>query len=116
MTRPRPGHADLAGAIKYNFHDARYVLERASARETTARVAIGAIAKQFLGAFDIEILGHVIQVGTEKLGRSASWDELRALAAREHVMLACVDPEAEQRMKEVVDVAYRTGYTVGGVF
>ncbi len=116
VTRPRPGHADLAGAIKYNFQDARYVLERASARETTARVAIGAIAKQFLSVFGIEILGHVIQVGTEKLGRSASWDELRALAAREDVLLACVDAETEKRMKEVVDVAYRTGDTVGGVF
>src|SRR6185295_3846160 len=89
---------------------------RASARETTARVAVGAIAKQFLGAFGVEILGHVIQVGTEKLGRSATWDELRALAAREDVLLACVDPEAEKRMKDVVDVAYRTGDTVGGVF
>jgi len=116
VTRPRPGHADLAGAIKYNFDDARYILERASARETTARVAVGAIAKQYLGVFGIEILSHVIQVGTEKLNRGATWDELRALAAREDVLLACIDPEAEQRMKAVVDVAYKTGDTVGGVF
>ena len=71
LTRPRPGHADLAGAIKYNFHDARYILERASARETTARVAVGALAKALLGEFGIEIRGHVIAVGHERLGRQA---------------------------------------------
>jgi chorismate synthase len=116
VTRPRPGHADLAGGIKYNFHDARYILERASARETTARVAVGAIAKAFLGEFGIQVLSHVIAVGTEKLGRSAQWEELVALSQKEEVLLGCVDPEAEQRMKAVVDHAYRTGDTVGGVF
>src|SRR5579862_8196230 len=79
VTRPRPGHADLAGAIKYNFHDARYILERASARETTARVAIGALAKALLAEFGIEIRGHVIAVGEERLGRQASWEEIVAL-------------------------------------
>src|SRR6185295_12806190 len=63
VTRPRPGHADLAGCIKYNFSDARYILERASARETTARVAVGALAKAFLSQFGIEVLSHVIGVG-----------------------------------------------------
>ncbi|MFN0171340.1 MAG: chorismate synthase [Bryobacteraceae bacterium] len=116
VTRPRPGHADLAGAIKYNFHDARYVLERASARETTARVAIGAIAKQFLAQFGIEILSHVIQVGSAQLGRQASWEEIVALSQKTEVLLGCVDAGAEQRMKTVVDEAYRTGDTVGGVF
>jgi chorismate synthase len=116
VTRPRPGHADLAGAIKYNFHDARYILERASARETTARVAIGAVAKAFLGQFGVEILSHVIAVGTEKLGRQATWDELVALSQKDEVLLGCVDQEAEQRMKAVVDHAYRTGDTVGGIF
>ena len=62
VTRPRPGHADLAGVIKYNFHDARYILERASARETAARVAVGGIAKALLGEFGIQILSHVISV------------------------------------------------------
>src|SRR5882672_9924928 len=76
VTRPRPGHADLAGSIKYNFHDARYILERASARETAARVAVGALAKALLGEFGIEVRGHVIAVGTEQLGRPASWDEI----------------------------------------
>ena len=74
VTRPRPGHADLAGAIKYNFHDARYILERASARETTARVAIGAMAKALLSQFGIEILSHVIAVGPVRLERQARWD------------------------------------------
>ncbi|HEY4363048.1 MAG TPA: chorismate synthase [Bryobacteraceae bacterium] len=116
VTRPRPGHADLAGAIKYNFQDARYILERASARETTARVAIGALAKAFLRELGIEVLSHVIQVGEEKLGRDAAWQELVDLSKRDEVLLNCVDAEAEQRMKAVIDVAYRTGDTVGGVF
>lgn len=116
VLRPRPGHADLAGMIKYNYHDARYILERASARETTSRVAVGAVAKELLREFGIEILSHVIAVGPEKLGREATWDELVALAQKDEVLLGCVDPEAEQRMKAVVDEAYRTGDTVGGVF
>jgi chorismate synthase len=69
-----------------------------------------------LGEFSIGILSHVIQVGTARLERSASWDELVALSQKDEVLLGCVDPETEQRMKEVVDVAYRTGDTVGGVF
>src|ERR1700674_5024108 len=116
VTRPRPGHADLAGAIKYNFHDARYVLERASARETAARVAVGAMAKALLGEFGSHALSHVIAVGPVRLGRAAAWEELVALSRKEEVLLGCVDPETEGRMKEVVDEAYRTGDTVGGVF
>jgi chorismate synthase len=116
VTRPRPGHADLAGAIKYNFHDARYILERASARETTARVAVGALAKALLGQFGIEVLSHVIAVGSARLDRQAAWDEIVALSRRDDVLLGCVDAEAEARMKEEVDVAYRTGDTIGGVF
>lgn len=116
VTRPRPGHADLAGAIKYNFQDARYILERASARETTARVAVGALAKAFLKELGIGVLSHVIQVGDAKLERAVCWDELVELSLRDEVLLNCADPEAEQRMKAVVDTAYRTGDTVGGVF
>jgi chorismate synthase len=116
LTRPRPGHADLAGCIKYDYHDARYVLERASARETTARVAIGAVAKQLLGQFGIEVLSHVLAVGSERLERQASWEEIVALSKKQDVLLGCVDEEAEQRMKAVVDQAYRTGDTIGGVF
>jgi chorismate synthase len=116
VTRPRPGHADLAGAIKYDFQDARYILERASARETTARVAVGALAKALLGELRIQVLSHVIAVGSERLHRAASWEELVELSKRDEVLLGCVDVEAEQRMKAVVDEAYRTGDTVGGVF
>ncbi len=71
VIRPRPGHADLPGAIKYNYADARYILERASARETTARVAIGALAKTFLSQFGIEVLSHVVGVGPVRLERPA---------------------------------------------
>ena len=116
VTRPRPGHADLAGAIKYNFRDARYILERASARETTARVAAGALAKALLAQFGIEVLSHVTAVGAARLGRRAGWEEIAALSRRGEVLLGCVDAETEARMKEVVDEAYRTGDTVGGVF
>jgi chorismate synthase len=116
LTRPRPGHADLAGALKYDFHDARYILERASARETTSRVALGALAKQFLAQFGIEVLSHVVQIGPVRLERPAAWDELAALAARDEILLGCVDAEVEQRMKAVVDETYRTGDTIGGVF
>jgi chorismate synthase len=116
VTRPRPGHADLAGCIKYNFQDARYVLERASARETAARVAVGALAKTFLAEFSIGILSHVIGVGNVRLEKQATWEELVALSEKSEVTLACVDPETEQRMKEFVDQAYKTGDTAGGVF
>ncbi|HYL77575.1 MAG TPA: chorismate synthase [Bryobacteraceae bacterium] len=116
VTRPRPGHADLAGCIKYNFQDARYVLERASARETTARVAIGALAKTLLREFGIGVLSHVIGIGEARLDRQARWEELVALSERNDVLLGCVDVATEQRMKEFVDQAYRTGDTAGGVF
>ena len=71
LTAPRPGHADLAGAIKFNFHDARYILERASARETAARVALGSLAKLLLREFGCEILSHVVAVGHVRLERQA---------------------------------------------
>lgn len=116
VTSPRPGHADLAGAIKYNFPDARYVLERASARETTARVAAGALAKQLLRSLGIEVLSHVIRVGRVELDRAATWQEIVALAAKDEVVLGCVDEATEARMKEEVEEAARTGDTVGGVF
>jgi chorismate synthase len=114
--RPRPGHADLAGVIKYNFADARYILERASARETAARVAAGALAKTFLKQFGIEVLSHVVAVGPVRLERRAEWEEIVALSERAEVLLGCVDALTEMRMKEAVDHAYRTGDTVGGIF
>jgi len=116
VASPRPGHADLAGALKYNFPDARYVLERASARETTARVAAGAFAKLMLHTLGIEVASHVIRVGRVELERAAAWDEITALASKDEVVLGCVDEAAEARMKEEVEEAARTGDTVGGVF
>jgi chorismate synthase len=116
VASPRPGHADLAGALKYDFPDARYVLERASARESTARVAAGAIAKQLLECLGIMVVSHVIRVGEAELDRDASWAEILALQSREEVLLGCIDEASEQRMKAVVDQALRTGDSVGGVF
>jgi chorismate synthase len=116
VASPRPGHADLAGALKYNFPDARYVLERASARESTARVAAGGFAKLLLRALGIEVASHVIRVGQADLERDATWEEIVALRDKNEVLLNCVDLEAEARMKEEVDAVYRTGDTVGGVF
>jgi chorismate synthase len=113
---PRPGHADLAGALKYDFKDARYVLERASARESAARVACGALAKMLLRSLGIEVASHVVRVGTAELSREATFAEIAALANREEVLLACVDPESEARMKAEVDLALRTGDTIGGIF
>ena len=78
VASPRPGHADLAGALKYDFPDARYVLERASARESTARVAAGAVAKLMLRALGIEVASHVIRVGQVELERAATWEEIVA--------------------------------------
>jgi chorismate synthase len=116
VASPRPGHADLAGALKYNFPDARYVLERASARESTSRVAAGAFAKLMLRELGIEILSHVIRVGHVELQRTATWDEIVAVNAKDEVLLGCVDPDVEARMKEEVEQVSRTGDTVGGVF
>src|SRR5271170_920120 len=113
VASPRPGHADLAGALKYNFPDARYVLERASARESTARVAAGAFAKLLLRALGIEVSSHVIRVGRAELERDPSWEEISALAVRSEVLLNCVDGPAEERMKAEVDQALRTGDSVG---
>jgi chorismate synthase len=116
VASPRPGHADLAGALKYNFPEARYVLERASARESAARVAIGALAKLFLRQLGMEVLSHVVAVGAAQLEREISWDEIQASCGRDEVLLNCADPEVEPRMKEEVDKVLRTGDSVGGVF
>ncbi|MGB7601006.1 MAG: chorismate synthase [Candidatus Sulfotelmatobacter sp.] len=116
VASPRPGHADLAGALKYNFPEARYVLERASARESAARVAIGAIAKAFLRELGIEVLSHVVAVGNVKIHKDIPWEEIDALYHREEILLNCADGETEQRMKEEVDKVLKTGDSVGGVF
>jgi chorismate synthase len=116
VASPRPGHADLAGALKYNFPEARYVLERASARETTARVAIGALAKLLLRELGIEVLSHVIAVGSAQVGDQVSWEKIQASCSRDEVLLNCAEPETEKAMKEQVDRVLRTGDSVGGVF
>jgi chorismate synthase len=116
VASPRPGHADLAGSLKYDFPDARYVLERASARESTARVAAGAVAKLLLAPLGIEVLSHVVRVGRAELSRDARWEEIAALAQKQEVVLGCVDGEDEARMKAEVDLALRTGDSIGGVF
>ena len=116
LVAPRPGHADLAGSQKFNFHDARYVLERASARETAARVAAGAFAKQLLKQFGTEIASHTIQVGRARLERSATWHEIQAVSEDLDSPLRCVDAETQEKMKAEVDAALKAGDTVGGVF
>src|SRR3954470_20055287 len=90
VASPRPGHADLAGALKYNLPEARYVLERASARESAARVAMGAIAKLLLKAIEAEVLSHVIAVGKASYEGTPEWEQMRLLAQKDEVMLGCV--------------------------
>jgi chorismate synthase len=116
VASPRPGHADLAGALKYNFPEARYVLERASARESAARVAIGAIAKVFLREIGIDVLSHVIAVGNVATQESVSWEQINTLYNQEEILLNCADDGIQQRMKEEVDKVLKTGDSVGGVF
>ena len=116
LTAPRPGHADLAGSMKFNLHDARYILERASARETAARVAAGSIAKLLLRQFECEVLSHVIAVGKARMPRAATWSEIQAVCANLDSPLRCVDAEVEAQMKGEVDIVHRAGNTVGGIF
>lgn len=116
LTSPRPGHADLAGALKFNFHDARYVLERASARETAARTAACAMAKLLLREFGVHVLSHVIAVGHVQLEREAKWEEIDRVCGNLESPLRCVDEAVELRMKAEVDYALRAGDSVGGIF
>src|SRR5712691_10628335 len=117
VVSPRPGHADLAGALKYNFAEARYVLERASARESAARVAVGALAKLFLRELGIEVVSHVIAVGGAALGDGEiPWEKINRLREKQEILLNCAEAEAELRMKEEVDKVLKTGDSVGGVF
>jgi len=115
LTRPRPGHADLAGGQKYQTRDLRDILERASARETAARVACGAIAKQLLGMFGLEIRSHVIKVGDVQIVPLArEWREISAIPADSR--LNCADVTAEQEMIKAIDEAKAEGDTLGGIF
>ena len=115
VKRPRPGHADLAGGLKYDVRDLRNVLERASARETTARVACGALAKQLLGTFGVEIRSHVIQLGgIPEKPLELTFDQIAAIP--EDAPLHCADTQIQQRMIDLIDQTKREGDTLGGIF
>jgi chorismate synthase len=116
LVAPRPGHADLAGSQKFNYHDARYILERASARETAARVAAGAFAKLLLRELGTEIASHTVQVGQVKLARAATWEEIRGISNNLESPLRCGDAATQEKMKAEVDAALKAGDTVGGIF
>jgi chorismate synthase len=114
LTRPRPGHADLVGVLKYGFDDVRNVLERASARETAARVAAGAFCKAFLGALGIQVLSHVVQIGgVRSRRRPPQPGELEAVDASP---VRCADPDASEAMTAEIDRLRKAKDTVGGVF
>src|SRR5919201_6682123 len=115
VTQPRPGHADLAGAMKYGHRDIRNVLERSSARETTARVAVAGVAKRLLAEFGITILSHVTELGGVRIGElDIPWDELARRAEASEVR--CADPGAEGAIMAAIDDAKAKGDTLGGVF
>jgi chorismate synthase len=113
VTRPRPGHADLAGGLKYDRHDLRDVLERASARETAARTAVGGVAKKLLQSVGVEVFAHVVAIG-DVTAPSASdpWPEVRARARASD--LGCAAPTVETQMKEAIQRAAHAGDTLGG--
>lgn len=115
VTRPRPGHADLAGAIKYRHRDIRNVLERSSARETAARVAVGSVARKLLEELGIKIIGQVVLIGSLAAEvENLSPEELEARLAGSQLL--CADPGAERRMIAKIDRARETGDTLGGIF
>ena len=122
VTRPRPGHADLAGAVKYNRRDLRDVIERASARETAMRVAVGAVCGKLLAEVGIRVLSHVVSIGDVEVPSDASGSigsiaSIEALAARaEEDPVRCPDPDTSRRMCEAIHAASHAGETLGGVF
>ena len=115
ITRPRPGHADLNGAIKYGHRDMRNVLERSSARETTVRVAAGAVAKQLLSLVGVTLVSHVVEIGGIKASTDShlSIEELKQRTELSPVR--CADPEVEQDMMNAIDNAKKNGDSIGGV-
>ncbi|WP_240371171.1 chorismate synthase [Anoxybacteroides rupiense] len=115
VTRPRPGHADLNGAIKYGHRDMRNVLERSSARETTARVAAGAVAKRILAELGIQVAGHVLEIGGVR-AQSPAYESLEQLqSVTEQSPVRCFDEEAAVKMMEAIDQAKANGDSVGGI-
>jgi chorismate synthase len=115
VTRPRPGHADLAGAIKYGHDDVRNVLERASARETAARVALGALARAFLGELGIRLVSHTLSIGPVRVPEGAALPHPDDVDALDADPLRCFDAATSARMVEEVDDARKDGDTLGGV-
>ncbi len=116
VSRPRPGHADLAGAAKYDRADLRDILERASARETAARVAAGAVARQLLETFQVTIASHVTGIGSVALEEASAISFRRVLAIPDDSPLRCVDLDCERRMVAAIDRARKAGDTLGGAF
>jgi chorismate synthase len=116
LTRPRPGHADLAGGLKHDRHDLRDILERASARETAARTAVGGVCRKLLSAAGIDVFAHVVAIGGVEatLDVGLTPDALRARSRASD--LACADPDGEGRMKDAIREAAHAGDTLGGVF
>lgn len=115
LTRPRPGHADFTGMQKYGFDDARPVLERASARETAARVALGAIAKGFLGQFGVSVFSHTVAVGSVQVPRDTAIPDVRDRDRIDDDPLRCADEATAALMVTEVDAAHKSGDTLGGV-
>ncbi|MEH6939452.1 chorismate synthase [Bacillus sp. JJ664] len=115
ITKPRPGHADLNGAIKYGFRDVRNVLERSSARETTVRVAAGAVAKKLLSELGITIASHVIEIGGVK-AKEMEYKNVPDLHNRaENSEVRCIDQDATEQMKQLIDEAKQNGDSLGGI-
>ena len=116
LTRPRPGHADLVGMQKYGFNDARAILERASARETAARVALGAVAKAFLKqAVNVEILSHVVSIGNAKISEEVPFPEISDLKFIDADPVRCANKAASDEMVKEIEAAHKDGDTLGGV-
>ncbi len=116
VTRPRPGHADLAGALKYDTYDLRNILERSSARETTARVAVGGLARQLLKMFDIQIASHTLSIGEVRLPPDFIYNFERICSVYEDSEVRCLDPVIARRMVDHIKKFHLTGDTVGGCF
>ena len=115
VTQPRPGHADLTGAIKYDHRDIRNVLERASARETAARVAVGALCRQLLAPLGIELGSHVVALGSVR-AKPVGATVARLRAKADATPLRCLDPQATKQMIRLIDAALKAGDTLGGIF
>ncbi len=114
VTSPRPGHADLVGALKYNSKDIKTILERSSARETATRVGVGAVCREFLSNFNVDIISYVLAIGDVQASIKGSFSTVKSLIKKS--ALNCPDKIAEKRMIKAIDSAGRNGDTLGGCF